>query len=57
MCRAFDSQNNAVYFDGKYASPDVFRSLGKEISGYGKDVGWIKVLTGPNGNWLFGRQN
>lgn len=33
MCRAFDSQNNTVYFDGKYASPDVFKSLGKEISG------------------------
>lgn len=32
MCRAFDSQNNTVYFDGKYASPDVFKSLGKEIS-------------------------
>lgn len=31
MCRAFDSQNNTVYFDGKYASPDVFKSLGKEI--------------------------
>lgn len=33
MCRAFDSQNNTVYFDGKYASPDVFKSLGKEIGG------------------------
>lgn len=32
MCRAFDSQNNTVYFDGKYASPDVFKSLGEEIS-------------------------
>lgn len=29
MCRAFDSQNNTVYFDGKYAGPDVFKSLGK----------------------------
>uniref|UniRef100_A0A8C7M4V9 RAR-related orphan receptor A, paralog a n=1 Tax=Oncorhynchus kisutch TaxID=8019 RepID=A0A8C7M4V9_ONCKI len=27
MCRAFDSQNNTVYFDGKYAGPDVFKSL------------------------------
>ncbi|KAM6245668.1 nuclear receptor ROR-alpha isoform 3-T3 [Spheniscus humboldti] len=27
MCRAFDSQNNTVYFDGKYASPEVFKSL------------------------------
>lgn len=34
MCRAFDSQNNTVYFDGKYASPDVFKSLGKAISWY-----------------------
>lgn len=32
MCRAFDSQNNTVYFDGKYASPEVFKSLGKELS-------------------------
>lgn len=32
MCRAFDSQNNTVYFDGKYASPEVFKSLGKEMS-------------------------
>lgn len=29
MCRAFDTQNNTVYFDGKYAGPDVFKSLGK----------------------------
>nr|XP_046253841.1 nuclear receptor ROR-alpha A-like [Scatophagus argus] len=28
MCRMFDSQNNAVYFDGKFAGPDVFRALG-----------------------------
>lgn len=28
MCRAFDSQNNTVYFDGKYAGPDLFKSLG-----------------------------
>ncbi|KAM6950520.1 nuclear receptor ROR-alpha A-like isoform 1-T1 [Lycodopsis pacificus] len=28
MCRLFDSQNNAVYFDGKFAGPDVFRALG-----------------------------
>lgn len=44
MCRAFDSQNNSVYFDGKYASPEVFKSLGKELSKclplhQGKDVG------------------
>lgn len=32
MCRAFDSQNNTVYFDGKYAGPDVFKSLGKAIN-------------------------
>ncbi|XP_030620540.1 nuclear receptor ROR-alpha B isoform X2 [Chanos chanos] len=28
MCRAYDPQNNTVYFDGKYAGPDVFKSLG-----------------------------
>ncbi|GCC21134.1 hypothetical protein chiPu_0019601 [Chiloscyllium punctatum] len=28
MCRAFDPQNNTVYFDGKYAGPDIFKSLG-----------------------------
>uniref|UniRef100_A0A665WT42 RAR-related orphan receptor C a n=1 Tax=Echeneis naucrates TaxID=173247 RepID=A0A665WT42_ECHNA len=28
MCRLFDSQKNAVYFDGKFAGPDVFRALG-----------------------------
>ncbi|XP_036442118.1 nuclear receptor ROR-alpha B isoform X1 [Colossoma macropomum] len=28
MCRAYDFQNNTVYFDGKYASPEVFKSLG-----------------------------
>ncbi|KAJ7994509.1 hypothetical protein DPEC_G00250220 [Dallia pectoralis] len=28
MCRAFDSQNSTVYFDGKYAGPDVFKALG-----------------------------
>ncbi|XP_068131794.1 nuclear receptor ROR-alpha A isoform X2 [Hyperolius riggenbachi] len=30
MCRAFDSQNNTVYFDGKYAGIEVFKSLGCE---------------------------
>uniref|UniRef100_A0A3Q2DLK2 RAR related orphan receptor A n=1 Tax=Cyprinodon variegatus TaxID=28743 RepID=A0A3Q2DLK2_CYPVA len=28
MCRVFDPQNNTVYFDGKFAGPDVFKSLG-----------------------------
>ncbi|AWP01048.1 putative nuclear receptor ROR-alpha-like [Scophthalmus maximus] len=28
MCRVFDSQNNTVYFDGKFAGPDVFKALG-----------------------------
>uniref|UniRef100_A0AAQ5XS44 RAR related orphan receptor A n=1 Tax=Amphiprion ocellaris TaxID=80972 RepID=A0AAQ5XS44_AMPOC len=28
MCRAFDSQNNTVYFDGKFAGPDAFKALG-----------------------------
>ncbi|XP_053281875.1 nuclear receptor ROR-alpha A isoform X1 [Pleuronectes platessa] len=28
MCRVFDSQHNTVYFDGKFAGPDVFRALG-----------------------------
>ncbi|XP_076011497.1 nuclear receptor ROR-alpha A-like isoform X2 [Genypterus blacodes] len=28
MCRAFDSQTNTVYFDGKYAGPEVFKALG-----------------------------
>uniref|UniRef100_A0A8C4YXW8 Uncharacterized protein n=1 Tax=Gadus morhua TaxID=8049 RepID=A0A8C4YXW8_GADMO len=28
MCRAFDTQNNTVYFDGKYAGPEVFKVLG-----------------------------
>ncbi|KAM4592272.1 nuclear receptor ROR-alpha A-like isoform 2-T3 [Odontesthes bonariensis] len=28
MCRVFDSRNNTVYFDGKFAGPDVFKALG-----------------------------
>uniref|UniRef100_A0A672FX87 Nuclear receptor ROR-alpha A-like n=1 Tax=Salarias fasciatus TaxID=181472 RepID=A0A672FX87_SALFA len=28
MCRVFDSQNNTVYFDGKFAGPEVFKALG-----------------------------
>ncbi|XP_033933398.1 nuclear receptor ROR-alpha A-like [Pseudochaenichthys georgianus] len=28
MCRVFDSQNNSVFFDGKFAGPDVFKALG-----------------------------
>ncbi|XP_069580669.1 LOW QUALITY PROTEIN: nuclear receptor ROR-alpha A-like [Brachyistius frenatus] len=28
MCRVFDSQNNTVFFDGKFAGPDVFKALG-----------------------------
>ncbi|KAM6434354.1 nuclear receptor ROR-gamma isoform 1-T1 [Liasis olivaceus] len=28
MCRAFNSENRTVFFEGKYASPEVFKSLG-----------------------------
>ncbi|KAF7641483.1 hypothetical protein LDENG_00280190, partial [Lucifuga dentata] len=28
MCRVFDSHTNTVYFDGKYAGPDIFKALG-----------------------------
>jgi len=37
MCRAFDPQNNTVYFDGKYAGTDVFKSLGElqNLLGFG----------------------
>ncbi|XP_037604979.1 nuclear receptor ROR-alpha A-like isoform X2 [Sebastes umbrosus] len=28
MCRLFDTQNNTVYFDGKFAGPEVFKALG-----------------------------
>uniref|UniRef100_A0A3B5B612 Nuclear receptor ROR-alpha-like n=1 Tax=Stegastes partitus TaxID=144197 RepID=A0A3B5B612_9TELE len=31
MCRVFDSQNNTVYFDGKFAGPDVFKALGELV--------------------------
>lgn len=42
MCRAFDSQNNTVYFDGKYAGPDVFKSLGK-WSGCTVRQAWVRA--------------
>ncbi|XP_029436700.1 nuclear receptor ROR-gamma [Rhinatrema bivittatum] len=28
MSRAFNSENNTVFFEGKYAGPEIFRSLG-----------------------------
>ncbi|KAM6309361.1 nuclear receptor ROR-gamma [Podargus strigoides] len=28
MCRAFNSDNRTVFFEGKYAGPELFRSLG-----------------------------
>ncbi|XP_051950364.1 nuclear receptor ROR-alpha B-like isoform X2 [Xyrauchen texanus] len=28
MCRAYNSQNNTVYFDSRYAGPEVFKALG-----------------------------
>ncbi|KAG8146962.1 hypothetical protein E2320_014037 [Naja naja] len=28
MCRAFNSENRTVFFEGKYAGPEVFKSLG-----------------------------
>ncbi len=28
MCRAYNSQNNTVFFDSKYAGPEVFKALG-----------------------------
>ncbi|XP_026233980.1 nuclear receptor ROR-alpha A-like isoform X2 [Anabas testudineus] len=28
MCRVFDSHNNTIYFDRKFAGPDVFKALG-----------------------------
>lgn len=34
MCRMFDPQNNVVYFDGKFASPDVFKALGEHTHMY-----------------------
>ncbi|XP_067878758.1 nuclear receptor ROR-alpha A-like isoform X2 [Heterodontus francisci] len=30
MCRAFNPSNNTVFFEGKYAGPELFRSLGCE---------------------------
>uniref|UniRef100_A0A8D2JGN0 RAR related orphan receptor C n=1 Tax=Varanus komodoensis TaxID=61221 RepID=A0A8D2JGN0_VARKO len=28
MCRAFNSENRTVFFEGKYAGPEIFKSLG-----------------------------
>ncbi|XP_062843508.1 RAR-related orphan receptor C b [Trichomycterus rosablanca] len=28
MCRAYNSSNNTMFFDGKYASPQLFKALG-----------------------------
>ncbi|XP_030043647.1 nuclear receptor ROR-gamma [Microcaecilia unicolor] len=28
MCRAFNCENNTVFFEGKYAGPEIFHSLG-----------------------------
>lgn len=28
MCRAYNSSNNTMYFDGKFASPQLFKALG-----------------------------
>lgn len=28
MCRAFNSENRTVFFEGKYAGPELFKSLG-----------------------------
>ncbi|XP_059498963.1 nuclear receptor ROR-alpha A-like [Stegostoma tigrinum] len=30
MCQAFNPSNNTVFFEGKYAGPDLFRALGCE---------------------------
>lgn len=29
MCRAYNSTNNTMFFDGKFASPQLFKALGK----------------------------
>lgn len=29
MCRAYNSSNNTMFFDGKFASPHLFKALGK----------------------------
>lgn len=29
MCRAFNSDNRTVFFEGKYAGAELFRSLGR----------------------------
>lgn len=31
MCRAFNSENRTVFFEGKYASPELFKSLGTRV--------------------------
>lgn len=29
MCRAYNSSNNTMFFDGKFASPQLFKALGE----------------------------
>lgn len=32
MCRFFNTENNTVFFDGKFAGTEVFKSLGKSLT-------------------------
>ncbi len=45
MCRMFDSQNNTVYFDGKFAGPDVFKALGERRSFLTDDTFLLFLMT------------
>lgn len=32
MSRFFNTENNTVFFDGKFAGTEVFKSLGEDLS-------------------------
>ncbi len=34
MCRAYNSSNNTMFFDGKFASPPLFKALGECLNIY-----------------------
>ncbi|KAA0723283.1 Nuclear receptor ROR-alpha [Triplophysa tibetana] len=54
MCRAYNSQNNTVFFDSKYAGPEVFKALGcddliSSVFEFAKSLSSLQLTEDENG--------
>lgn len=53
MCRAYNSSNNTMYFDGKFASPQLFKALGEFLVLFGTAYSTTILLMLSILHWVF----